>query len=167
MSKWSPRELSGLSKLEKYDLVRQNFIALADGEPNLFANAANLCALLTEYFNWHWVGFYWVDFQKSEKELVLGVFQGPVACTRIRHGQGVCGQAWAQMESITVEDVNTFEGHIACSTLSKSEIVIPIIKEGQCIGVLDADSENMADFDPMDQQFLEELTQTLIQYSVI
>ena len=123
------------------------------GENNLIANLANISAALKEQFNWWWVGFYWVQ----EDELVLGPFQGPVACTRIKKGRGVCGAAWEQGKTLIVDDVEKFPGHIACSSASKSEIVVPVFKNGTILGVLDVDSERSAHFDETDQQYLEKI----------
>jgi GAF domain-containing protein len=123
---------------------------LLTGETNAVANMANICAALKEQFNFFWVGFYLVE----NNELVLGPFQGPVACTRIAYNRGVCGSAWAQQETLIVPNVEEFPGHIACSSLSKSEIVIPIIKDGKCIGVLDVDSQELDSFDLIDKKYL-------------
>ena len=125
--------------------------ALLEGERDLVANMANFVAALKEQFNFFWVGFYLV----KEDELVLGPFQGPIACTRIRKGRGVCGTAWEKAETIVVPDVEKFPGHIACSSLSKSEIVVPVFKEGSVIAVLDVDSSELESFDEIDQRYLE------------
>ncbi|MEO5911003.1 MAG: GAF domain-containing protein [Pelobium sp.] len=126
---------------------------LLTGEDDLIANMANVCAALKEQFNWFWVGFYMV----KQNELVLGPFQGPVACTRIQKGRGVCGKAWATEKTLIVDDVDAFPGHIACSSLSRSEIVIPILKDGAVIGVLDVDSADLSSFDVVDQEGLEKI----------
>ena len=126
---------------------------LLEGETNLVANLANIAAALKEQFNWWWVGFYWIQ----EDELVLGPFQGPVACTRIKKGRGVCGKSWETEKTLIVEDVEQFPGHIACSSFSKSEIVVPVFKNGQIAGVLDVDSEHLAHFDETDRAFLEKI----------
>lgn len=126
---------------------------LLDGEPDLVANLANVAAALKEQFGWFWVGFYLV----KDDELVLGPFQGPVACTRIRKGRGVCGSSWEQAQTLIVPDVEQFPGHIACSSLSRSEIVVPIKKDGQVVAVLDVDSSTLNTFDTIDQQYLEEI----------
>ncbi len=141
------------SKEAQYRSIIPQISALLDGEPDLIANLANVAAALKQQFSWFWVGFYLV---KSE-ELVLGPFQGPVACTRIRKGRGVCGSSWEQARTLIVPDVTLFPGHIACSSLSKSEIVIPLIKNGTVMGVLDIDSELPDQFDETDQQYLEEI----------
>lgn len=140
-------------KLAQYDSIIPQIKGLLMGEDDLIANLANVCAALKEQFNWFWVGFYMV----KQGELVLGPFQGPVACTRIQKGRGVCGKAWADEKTLIVEDVDTFPGHIACSSLSKSEIVIPILNEGTVIGVLDVDSEHLSSFDLIDQEGLEKI----------
>ena len=123
-------------KKEKYTGVIRAIEAVCEGENDLIANLANTAAILKEIFNWHWIGFYLV----KEGELVLGPFQGPIACTRIAYGKGVCGKAWQDKISIVVADVHKFPGHIACSALSNSEIVVPIIKNEEVVAVLDADS---------------------------
>ncbi len=123
------------------------------GEPDLTANLANLSAALKAQFNWLWVGFYLVQ----NNELVLGPFQGPVACTRIQKGRGVCGTAWATESTLIVPDVEQFPGHIACSSLSKSEIVLPILVNGSVVGVLDADHSSLQHFDEVDQRYLQEI----------
>ena len=140
-------------KTEEYRSIIPQINALIDGEPDLVANLANVVAALKEQFNWFWVGFYLV----KGDELVLAPFQGPVACTRIRKGKGVCGTSWAEARTLIVPDVEKFPGHIACSSLSRSEIVVPIIRHGAVIGVLDVDSEHLAHFDETDQFYLEEI----------
>ncbi len=141
------------SKAEQYQSLIPQIKALMEGEPNLVANLANVSAALKEQFGWFWVGFYIVN----ENELVVGPFQGPVACTRIRKGRGVCGASWEKAQTIIVPDVEKFPGHIACSSLSRSEIVVPVIRNGEVIGVLDADSEAYSQFDTTDQQYLEKI----------
>jgi GAF domain-containing protein len=131
--------------------------ALLEGERDLVANMANFVAALKEQFNFFWVGFYLV----KEDELVLGPFQGPIACTRIRKGRGVCGTAWEKAETIVVPDVEKFPGHIACSSLSKSEIVVPVFKEGSVIAVLDVDSSELESFDEIDQRYLEAMVKLI------
>jgi len=148
------------SKAEIYQSLIPQIKGLLDGEPDLVANLANVAAALKEQFGWLWVGFYLVkpDAKKAdEKELVLGPFQGPVACTRIKKGRGVCGAVWQNGETLIVPDVEKFPGHIACSSLSKSEIVIPLIKSGKVIGVLDVDSDELDQFDETDKIYLEEI----------
>jgi L-methionine (R)-S-oxide reductase len=147
-----------LSKQEQYAALLPQVEALLHGEPNLMANAANMVAALKQAFNFFWVGFYFVDGD----ELVLGPFQGPVACTRINYGKGVCGAAWQQAKTIVVPNVDEFPGHIACSSLSKSEIVVPVIADGKVVAVLDVDSDALNDFDATDADYLEKTVQFLI-----
>jgi L-methionine (R)-S-oxide reductase len=139
------------TKEEQYQALLPQVKALIDGEPDLVANLANICAALKEQFGWLWVGFYLV----KNEELVLGPFQGPVACTRIRKGRGVCGTAWQQGQTLIVPDVEKFPGHIACSSLSKSEIVVPLIRDTVVTGVLDVDSNAYGCFDDTDKKYLE------------
>ncbi len=141
------------TKKEQYLGLLPQIKALIEYEPDLVANLANIAAALKEQFDWFWVGFYLV----KADALVLGPFQGPVACTRIAKGRGVCGTAWAQGCTLIVPNVELFPGHIACSSLSKSEIVVPILTEGIVVGVLDVDSETFDSFDETDKQFLEEV----------
>lgn len=145
------------TKEEQYEELLPQIEGLLTGEPDLIANLANMAAALKEQFKYWWVGFYLV----KNGELVLGPFQGPVACTRIAKGRGVCGSSWAQAKTLIVPDVEKFPGHIACSSASKSEIVVPLIKDGQVWGVLDVDSEFYDHFDETDQQWLEQLVQLL------
>ena len=141
------------SKEEIYQSLLPQIKALIEGEPDLVANLANIAAALKEQFGWLWVGFYLV----KNDELVLGPFQGPVACTRISKGRGVCGAAWQQAETLIVPDVEKFTGHIACSSLSRSEIVVPLISNNEVAGVLDVDSELLNLFDETDKKYLEEV----------
>ncbi len=141
------------TKEEKYSALMPQLEALIHDEPNTIANLANITAALNEVFNYFWIGFYQVDGD----ELVLGPFQGPIACTRIKFGKGVCGTAWEKMETVIVDDVDSFPGHIACNSESKSEIVVPIIVEGDVRYVLDIDSNELSRFDKIDQLYLEEL----------
>jgi GAF domain-containing protein len=141
------------TKTAQYESLVPQIKGLLEGETNLVANLANIAAALKEQFNWWWVGFYWIQ----EDELVLGPFQGPVACTRIKKGRGVCGKSWEIEKTLIVEDVAQFPGHIACSSFSKSEIVVPVFKNGQIVGVLDVDSEHLAHFDETDRAFLEKI----------
>ena len=127
--------------------------ALVEGETDLIANLANIAAVLKEAFGFFWVGFYLV----KENELVLGPFQGPIACTRIQFGKGVCGSSWKEKKTILVPDVDAFPGHIACSSASRSEIVVPGFKNGEVVLVLDVDSDRLNDFDSTDQQNLEQV----------
>lgn len=144
------------SKQEKYISITQQIEALITGEPDLTANLANIAAALKEQFGWFWVGFYMVkeNANTGNTELVLGPFQGPVACTRIAKGRGVCGTSWASEKPIVVADVEKFPGHIACSSASKSEIVVPIFNGTSVVGVLDVDSDMLDQFDAIDQQYL-------------
>lgn len=145
-----------LSKAEQYRQLLPQIEALTTGEPDLVANLANTVAALRQAFGFFWVGFYLV----KQEELVLGPFQGPIACTRIRRGKGVCGTSWDQAKTILVPDVEQFPGHIACSSDSKSEIVVPVLKDGQVVAVLDVDSDQLNDFDNDDQKALEKLMLT-------
>jgi GAF domain-containing protein len=143
----------GETKQEKYSGLVPQIQALVSGETDRYANMANVTAALKETFNFFWVGFYLVQ----GNELVLAPFQGPVACTRIQHGRGVCGQAWEKSETLLVSDVDSFPGHIACSSLSKSEIVVPLLKNDVVIGVLDIDSDQLDYFDETDKLYLTQL----------
>ncbi|WP_462252949.1 GAF domain-containing protein [Ekhidna sp.] len=150
--------LKEATKEEKYQSLLPQIEGLIYGETNLVANLANIAAALKEGMDFFWVGFYLVD---SEDELVLGPFQGPVACTRIRKGKGVCGSSWDQNKTLIVPNVDEFPGHIACASASKSEIVLPIIKNDKIIGVLDVDSDKLNDFDDMDHQYLKKILDLL------
>jgi L-methionine (R)-S-oxide reductase len=145
------------TKEEQYKTLLPQIFAVIEGEEDLVANLANITAALKEQFGWLWVGFYLV----KKDVLVLGPFQGPIACTRIHKGKGVCGSAWAQAKTLIVDDVEKFPGHIACSSLSKSEIVLPIIRNDEVIGVLDVDSVLLNDFDVVDAKYLEEIISTI------
>ena len=145
--------IKGDSKKELYENLLPQLKALVEGENDIIANMANVSACLKDTFNFWWVGFYRV----INDELVLGPFQGSLACTRIRKGKGVCGTAWQKAETVVVPDVDEFPGHIACSSLTKSEIVVPIFKGNDVVAVLDIDSERLANFDETDKSFLEEL----------
>ena len=148
------------TKAEQYESLIPQIKGLLEGEADLIANLANIAAALKEQFGWFWVGFYLVkpDAKNSaETELVLGPFQGPVACTRIKKGRGVCGAAWQNAATLIVADVEKFPGHIACSSLSRSEIVIPLIKNGEIMGVLDVDATELDQFDETDKKYLEEI----------
>lgn len=149
--------IKGNNKEELYGNLIPQIKSLVEGEDDAIANMANVAACLKDTFNFWWVGFYRV----IAGELVLGPFQGPLACTRIRKGKGVCGTAWQNAETVIVSDVDAFPGHIACSSLSRSEIVVPIIKNGVVTAVLDIDSEKPANFDTTDQRFLEEIASVL------
>src|SRR5215213_5378704 len=141
------------TKEEQYESLIPQIKGLLTGEPDLIANLANVTAALKEQFGWLWTGFYLV----KDNELVLGPFQGPVACTRIRKGRGVCGTSWAEKRTLVVPDVEQFPGHIACSSLSRSEIVVPVIRDDEVIGVLDVDSAYLDAFDETDRKYLEQI----------
>ena len=149
--------LTATAKAARYAELLPQIVALTAAEPDLTANLANTVAALRQAFGFFWVGFYLVRGPESAQELVLGPFQGPVACTRIRHGRGVCGTAWAEARTQLVPDVELFPGHIACSADSKSEIVVPVLKNGRVVAVLDVDSDQLNDFDTDDQTALEQL----------
>lgn len=140
----------GLLKEEKYEVLLPQLQSLVESESDVIANMANVSAVLKEAFGFFWVGFYLV----KNNELVLGPFQGPIACTRIKFGKGVCGTAWKEQKSIIVPNVDDFPGHIACSSLSKSEIVIPIYKDNKVVAILDVDSELLNHFDEIDEKYL-------------
>jgi len=150
--------LQNATKQEKYESLLPQIEGLIFGEKNLIANLANIAAALREGLGFFWVGSYLVD---SDDELVLGPFQGPVACTRIKKGKGVCGSAWEQEKTLIVPNVDEFPGHIACASASKSEIVIPIYSEGNIIGVLDIDSDQLNDFDETDHFYLQKILDLL------
>ena len=150
-------QISTGSKTEQYQSLLPQIKGLLDGETDLVANMANVSAAIKEQFGWLWTGFYIV----RKDELVLGPFQGPVACTRIKKGRGVCGTAWAEARTLVVPDVEKFPGHIACSSLSRSEIVVPVLQNGEVVAVLDADSSLRDAFDETDQYYLEKITQLL------
>ncbi|RPD51369.1 GAF domain-containing protein [Paracnuella aquatica] len=151
------------SKEEQYEGLMPQIKGLLHGEQDFVANMANVAAALKEQFGWLWVGFYLV----KNGELVLGPFQGPVACTRIRKGRGVCGTSWAEARTLIVPDVEQFPGHIACSSLSRSEIVVPLMRNGEVIGVLDADSADLDTFDAADQAYLEQIVALVVEGSAI
>jgi GAF domain-containing protein len=146
------------TKEEAYRSLIPQIKGLLEGETDLIANLANVAAALKQQFNWLWVGFYLV----KNSELVLGPFQGPIACTRIRKGKGVCGSSWEQQQTLIVPDVEKFPGHIACSSASKSEIVVPMIRNGEVMGVLDVDSEELDQFDETDKLNLEKIVEHLM-----
>lgn len=149
--------IQGETKQERYEALLPQIKAVVEDEPDLIANMANVAAMLHETFGFWWTGFYRVE----GAELVLGPFQGPMACTRIRKGRGVCGTAWLKEETQVVPDVDKFPGHIACSSASRSEIVVPIFHEGKVIAVLDIDSERLNTFDETDRQNLEQIVKML------
>jgi len=150
--------IKGESKRELYENLLPQIKSLVEGETDVIANMANVSACLKDTFNFWWVGFYRV----IGDELVLGPFQGPLACTRIRKGKGVCGTAWQEAKTMIVPDVDAFPGHIACSSLSRSEIVVPVVKNGSVVAVLDIDSEKLATFDETDRLFLEKMVDNLL-----
>lgn len=145
------------TKAERYAELLPQIQAVVSGESDLIANMANVASMLHETFRFWWTGFYRV----VDGELVLGPFQGPLACTRIAKGKGVCGTAWAERQTVIVPDVDAFPGHIACSSLSRSEIVVPVIRQGEIIAVLDIDSEHLSTFDDTDRENLEKITSIL------
>jgi GAF domain-containing protein len=147
------------NKKEKYEQLIPQIEALIIGENDLVANLANIAAALKQAMNFFWVGFYIV----KKDELVLGPFQGPIACTRIRKGKGVCGTSWAKGETVIVDNVDDFPGHIACSSDSKSEIVLPAFKNNEVALILDVDSNKLNDFDEIDKKFLEQLMSVVEQ----
>jgi GAF domain-containing protein len=158
--------ISNGSKEEKYKQLIPQIESLLSYESDLYANMANICAALRFTFDLFWVGFYIVKDSATgvDKELVLGPFQGPLACTRIRYGKGVCGTSWRDKRTLIVPDVDKFPGHIACSSLSKSEIVVPIINsKNEVIAILDIDSDKLDQFDLYDQLYLERIVAMITQ----
>lgn len=145
------------SKQQKYEALIPAIRSLTESEPDLIANLANVTAVLKEQFHWFWIGFYLV----RQNELVLGPFQGTLACTRIAYGKGVCGKAWEWKRTVIVPDVEQFEGHIACSSLSRSEIVIPVFHDSHCVAVLDIDHTDLNAFDEVDAHYLEQLVRQI------
>ena len=152
--------INGGSKEEKYRELMPQVKAVVEGETDRIANMANVASMLHETFGFWWTGFYRVSPPTPEGELVLGPFQGPLACTRIKKGKGVCGTAWERGE--TVPDVDAFPGHIACSSLSRSEIVVPVWENGMVVAVLDIDSKELGTFDEVDKKYLEEIVSYFI-----
>ncbi|MEG1555159.1 MAG: GAF domain-containing protein [Bacteroidales bacterium] len=150
-------------KATRYQELLLQIEHLIAGESDMIANMSNINAILKEAFRFFWVGFYLV----KENQLVLGPFQGTIACTRINKGRGVCGTAWEKGTTIIVPDVAKFDGHIACSSLSRSEIVIPLIAENNVMGLLDIDSDQMNAFDIVDQFYLEKVAQILIKHTLL
>ena len=146
-----------MNKIEQYELLYEQVKALINKESDNIANMANIAAVIHETFKFWWTGFYRV----INNELVLGPFQGPVACTRITYGKGVCGTSWKEGKKIIVKNVHEFPGHIACSNESKSEIVVPIFKDNQVIAVLDIDSEHFATFDDIDKEWIEKILELI------
>ena len=148
-----------MDKESRYREMLSAIAAITEKETNIIANLANITAVIKEFFGFLWVGFYFVE----NGELILGVFQGPPACTRIAYGKGVCGKAWEEQRTIIVADVEKFPGHIACSSKSKSEIVVPVFKDGKITMLLDIDSDKLNTFDDIDRQYLEELVKIIIE----
>jgi L-methionine (R)-S-oxide reductase len=161
------------TKQEQYEALIPQIKGLLEGEIDLIANLANITAALKEQFNWLWVGFYLVKpafanaSADNNEELVLGPFQGPVACTRIKKGRGVCGSSWAQRKTLIVPDVEKFPGHIACSSASRSEIVIPVFHNNEVVAVLDVDSKELNEFDNTDQVYLEQIVSFISFFLII
>lgn len=155
--------IKGTTKEERYATLIPQIQALVEAESDMIANMANIAACIMETFHFWWVGFYRVVNDGANEELVLAPFQGPLACTRIRKGRGVCGTAWEKSSTVIVDDVERFPGHIACSSVSRSEIVVPIIKNGKVIAVLDIDSEHLSTFDHTDQLWLEKVATALTE----
>ena len=147
-----------MNKIETYQTLLPQIESLVAGEMDPIANMANVAAALHEAFGFWWTGFYRVT---NERVLVLGPFQGPIACTRIPYGKGVCGTAWQRAETVIVPNVHEFPGHIACSSASNSEIVVPVLHDGQVVAVLDIDSTDFGTFDETDKEFLEKIAQLL------
>ncbi len=149
--------ITGVTKAEKYAELMPQIAAVVGGESDEIANMANVAACLREVFGFWWVGFYRV----VGEELVLGPFQGPLACTRIKRGRGVCGTAWLERKTVVVPDVDAFPGHIACSSASRSEVVVPVFRGDEVVAVLDIDSEHLGAFDETDREWLERLVALL------
>mgnify|MGYP004727581077 CR=1 FL=1 len=149
--------INGGNKQEMYETLLPQLLSLTTGETDIVANMANVAAALKQTFDFYWVGFYRV----KEEMLVLAPFQGPLACTRIRYGKGVCGTAWKEARTIVVPDVEQFPGHIACSSDSRSEIVVPVVRGGKVVAVLDIDSDKLNEFDEVDAEYLEKLCASL------
>ena len=150
----------GTIKKNKYELVYKQIVSMVEGEDDCIANMSNIASLLHHSFGFWWTGFYIV----KGDELVLGPFQGPVACSRIPFGRGVCGTCWQRKESIVVPDVEQFPGHIACSSLSRSEIVVPLLRGGNVVAVIDIDSKELGTFDGIDREYLEKIAETLVSF---
>lgn len=148
-----------MNKKEKYQLLLKQIKSLISNETDIIANMSNIAAAIHETFNFWWTGFYRV----IGDELVLGPFQGPIACTRIAYGRGVCGTSWKEEKTLVVKDVHEFPGHIACSSASKSEIVVPIFMDNKVVAVLDIDSEHLATFDETDKEWLEEIVSVIYE----
>ena len=149
------------SKQERYEELLPQIASVIEDETDLIANMANVASMLHETFRFWWTGFYRV----VDSMLVLGPFQGPLACTRIPRGRGVCGSAWQEQRTLVVPDVDQFPGHIACSSASRSEIVVPLVKDGEVIAVLDIDSAELNTFDEVDQRFLQQVAELMVHSS--
>ena len=156
-------KISGGNKEEQYAILLPQVVSLVEGESDRIAGMANMAAALAQTFGFFWVGFYRVIGDK----LVLGPFQGPIACTRIAFGKGVCGTAWKRAETVIVPDVEAFPGHIACNSASRSEIVVPVKVDGEVIAVLDIDSDRLGAFDEVDQRYLEQLVALLTAHRAL
>ena len=156
-------KISGGNKEERYAMLLPQVVSLVEGESDRIAGMANMAAALAQTFGFFWIGFYRVIGDK----LVLGPFQGPIACTRIAFGKGVCGTAWKRAETVIVPDVDAFPGHIACNSASRSEIVVPVKADGEVIAVLDIDSDRLGAFDEVDQRYLEQLVALLTAHRAI
>lgn len=156
-------KISRGNKEERYAILLPQVVSLVEGESDRIAGMANMAAALAQTFGFFWVGFYRVIGDK----LVLGPFQGPIACTRIAFGKGVCGTAWKRAETVIVPDVDAFPGHIACNSASRSEIVVPVKADGEVIAVLDIDSDRLGAFDEVDQRYLEQLVALLTAHRAI
>lgn len=152
-------EIADGNKAERYALLTRQIEAVVAGESDPIARMANVASMIHHTFGFWWTGFYRV----VDNELTLGPFQGPLACTRIAYGRGVCGTAWREGRTLVVPDVEQFEGHIACSSESRSEIVVPVRKDGAIVGVLDIDSRELATFDATDQEWLEQIVAILVR----
>ena len=150
-------KVTSSTKEEIYKEIIPQIEAILNGETDLIANTSNFCAMLKEAFDFWWGGFYFVKQTRDSQQLVLGPFQGPLACTRINYGKGVCVTAWKQNQTIIVPNVDEFPGHIACSSLSKSEIVVPVIRNGEVVAVLDIDSKELNTFSFTDKEYLEDI----------
>ena len=154
------------TKHEKYERLLPQVKALCEGEEDMIAKMANISALLHHEFGFWWTGFYRVTESQSDKvsaSLTLGPFQGPLACVHIGYGKGVCGTAWKERHTVVVADVEEFPGHIACSSESRSEIVVPVFRNGEVVAVLDIDSRELATFDDVDAHYLERVTNILVE----
>ncbi len=167
-------EVVGTTKEAKYESLIPQLNSLVEGETDLIANLANIVSALKYGMNFFWVGIYFVKASaikstdnQPQQELVLGPFQGPVACTRIKFGKGVCGMAWQKKQSLVVQDVNNFPGHIACSSESKSEIVVPCFNKNEVIAILDIDSDKLNDFDDIDKKNIEAIVKIIERIYVV